>query len=85
LIPEETRPPLNKEGSTLIRFTINKDGTVSAMHLDDSTHDQAIDRAAWGSITGVGQMPPLPKNFNGPNLELRIDFIISHNAPKNDF
>ncbi len=85
LIPEETRPPLNKEGSTLIRFTINKDGTVSAMHLDDSTHDQAIDRAAWGSITGVGQMPPLPKNFTGPNLELRIDFIISHNAPKNDF
>jgi len=85
LIPEETRPPLNKEGNTLIRFTINKDGTVSAMHLDDSTHDQAIDRAAWGSITGVGQLPPLPKNFNGPNLELRIDFIISHNAPKNDF
>jgi TonB family protein len=85
LIPEETRPPLSKEGSTLIRFTINKDGTVSAMHLDDSTHDQAIDRAAWGSITGVGQMPPLPKNFTGPNLELRIDFIISHNAPKNDF
>jgi hypothetical protein len=30
-------------------------------------------------------MPPLPKNFTGPNLELRIDFIISHNAPKNDF
>ena len=85
LIPEETRPPLNKEGSTLIRFTINKDGTVSAMHLDGPSHDQAIDRAAWGSITGVGTMPPLPKNFNGPNLELRIDFIISHNPPKNDF
>ena len=85
LIPEETRPPLNKEGSTLIRFTINKDGTVSAMHLDGPSHDQAIDRAAWGSITGVGQMPPLPKTFTGPNLELRIDFIISHNAPKNNF
>jgi TonB family protein len=85
LIPEETRPPLNKEGQTLIRFTINKDGTVSAMHLDDSTHDQAIDRAAWGSITGVGQMPPLPRNFTGPNLELRIDFVISHDAVKNDF
>jgi TonB family protein len=85
LIPEETRPPLNKEGNTLIRFTIDKDGTVSAMHLDASTHDTAIDRAAWGSITGVGQMPPLPKNFNGPNLELRIDFVISHDFPKNDF
>jgi TonB family protein len=85
LIPEETRPPLNKEGNTLIRFTINPDGTVSAMHLDASTHDQAIDRAAWGSITSSGQLPPLPKEFTGPNLELRIDFVISHNAQKNDF
>jgi hypothetical protein len=87
LIPEETRPPLNKEGSTLIRFTINPDGTlaVGGMHLDASTHDEAIDRAAWGSITGVGQFPPLPKNFSGPNLQLRVHFIIAHDAPKNDF
>ena len=84
LIPEECAPPLNKEGSTLIRFTINSNGTVSAMHLDASTHDQAIDRAAWGSITGVGQFPPLPKEFNGPNLELRIHFIISHHAGREE-
>jgi TonB family protein len=85
LIPEETRPPLNKEGETLIRFTINPDGSISAMGLDWSTKDSAIDRAAWGSITGVGQFPPLPKQFTGPNLTLRIHFVISHNAPKNDF
>lgn len=78
LIPEETRPPLNKEGTTLIRFRIEPDGRVSFMHLDDSTHDQAIDRAAWGGITGVGQFPPLPAAFKGPNLDLRIQFIISH-------
>ena len=78
LIPEETRPPLNKEGTTLIRFRIEQDGHVSYMHLDDSTHDQAIDRAAWGGITGVGQFPPLPAAFKGPNLDLRIQFIISH-------
>lgn len=86
LIPEETMPPLNKEGWTLIRFTINSDGSlaVGGMHLDASTHDQAIDRAAWGSITGVGQFPPLPSTFKGPNLELRIDFIISHNPPRDE-
>ena len=80
LIPEECSPPLNKEGTTLIRFTIEPNGVVSAMHLDDSTHDRAIDKAAWGAITGVGQFGPLPKEFKGPNLELRIQFIISHNA-----
>ncbi len=78
LIPEETRPPLNKEGTTLIRFRIEPNGRVSYMHLDDSTHDMAIDRAAWGGITSVGQFPPLPPEFKGPNLDLRIQFIISH-------
>ena len=76
LIPEETRPPLSKEGTTLIRFTIQKDGTLSYMHLDDSTHDDAINRAAWGGIKGVGQYPPLPADFKGQQLDLRIQFII---------
>ncbi len=77
LIPEEARPPLNKQGETLIRFTILPDGRIGEMHLEASTHDQAIDRAAWGGITGVGQFPPLPSNFKGPLLELRIDFLVN--------
>ena len=79
LIPEEARPPLNKQGETLIRFTILPDGRIGAMNLDGSTHDQAIDRAAWGSIVGVGQFPPLPKEFHGPNLELRIHYFVNKN------
>ena len=78
LIPEECEPPLNKDGQTLIRFTIQPNGVVSAMHLDGSTHDIAIDKAAWGGITGVGQFPPLPKEFHGDNLQLRITFVITH-------
>ncbi|MEG9434975.1 TonB family protein [Edaphobacter sp. HDX4] len=77
LIPEEARPPLNKSGETLIRFSILPDGRIGAMNLDGSTQDQALDRAAWGSITGVGQFPPLPKEFHGPNLELRIHYLVN--------
>jgi len=77
LLPEEARPPLNKRGTTQVRFTINPDGTVAAMHLDGSSHDVALDKAAWGSITGVGQFPPLPKQFHGPNLELRIHYLVN--------
>ena len=77
LIPEEARPPLNKQGVTQIRFTILPDGHIGAMHLDGSTQDQALDRAAWGSITGVGQFPPLPSQFHGPNLELRIHYLVN--------
>ncbi len=78
LLPEETEPPLNKEGTTLIRFRIDPDGRLSYMHLDDSTHDPAIDIAAWSSIKSQGQFPPLPAEFTGPNLDLRIQFVISH-------
>jgi outer membrane biosynthesis protein TonB len=81
LIPEEARPPLNKQGETLIRFTINSDGSIAAMHLDGSSQDMAIDRACWGGITGVGQFPPLPANFKGPNLELRVDFLTNKPLP----
>jgi TonB family protein len=81
LIPEEARPPLNKQGETLIRFTILPDGRIAAMNLDGSSQDTAIDRACWGGITGVGQFPPLPANFHGPNLELRIDFYTNKPLP----
>ncbi|WP_254059595.1 TonB family protein [Granulicella sp. L46] len=80
LLPEEARPPLNKRGTSQIRFTINPDGTIAAMHLDGSSHDDALNRAAWGSITGVGQFPPLPKQFHGPNLELRIHYLVNQDT-----
>ena len=82
LIPEEARPPLRKQGETLIRFTILPDGRIGEMHLENSTHDQAIDKAAWGGITGVGQFPPLPSNFKGPQLELRIAFLVNMRPPE---
>jgi outer membrane biosynthesis protein TonB len=77
LIPEEARPPLNKAGVTQIRFTILPDGRIGGMTLEGSTHDDALNRAAWGSITGVGQFPSLPSDFHGPNLELRIHYLVN--------
>ena len=77
LIPEEAKPPLSKQGETLIRFSILPDGHIGAMHLDGSTHDDAINRSCWGSITSEGQFPPLPSQFHGPNLELRIHYFVN--------
>jgi outer membrane biosynthesis protein TonB len=77
LIPEEARPPLSKQGETLVRFTILPDGRIGGMWLDGSTHDDAINRSAWGSITSEGQFPALPSQFHGPNLELRIHYFVN--------
>jgi hypothetical protein len=88
LIPEECYPPLSKEGTTVIRFSIAKNGALlppPAMSLDGPSHDRAIDKAAWGAIVGVGQYPPLPVAYTGDLLELRITFIISRNAPDDGY
>jgi TonB family protein len=76
LLPEETEPPLTKQGDTLISFTIAPDGRVLAMHLDDSTHDTAINHAAWNAIQDTPYQPP-PKGLKDPNLSLRIRFMVN--------
>jgi hypothetical protein len=78
LLPDETRPPTNAKGGTDIRFAILPNGTLGpSMHLDASTHDFKLDRAAWGAISTQKTFPPLPAEFTGPNLELRIRFRVN--------
>jgi hypothetical protein len=77
LIPEEAKPPLSAKGEALIRFSLGPDGRIIGMHLDGSTNDDAINRSCWGSITSEGQFPPLPSQFHGPKLELRIHYYVN--------
>jgi TonB family protein len=80
LLPDEAQLPFNQQSETIIRFTISPDGKISAMHLDGGSHQVKFDRAAWGAITSVGQFSPLPANFHGPDLELRIHFRVNSPA-----
>jgi TonB family protein len=66
--------PVNKDGCTFIRITINTDGTLSAMHLDSSSGDVDLDRAGWSSLKQVQSFPVLPKAFNGPTLDIRVRY-----------
>lgn len=75
IIPEEARPPFNKQGETYIEFVILPNGNVTDMHLVGPSGDVALDRAAWAGITGASPFPPLPKAFKGPFLKLRFEFL----------
>jgi outer membrane biosynthesis protein TonB len=77
LLPEETEPPLSKQGETIIRFKILPNGQIGNMVLEGRSGDVAIDKAAWGSIVSEGQFAPLPKQFHGDNLELRFYFMVN--------
>ena len=75
IIPESVRPPLLKRGTVGIRFKIMPDGSVKEMILELPSGDVALDRAAWGGITGAAPYPQLPQQFHGPFLELRFHFL----------
>jgi TonB family protein len=79
LIPESVRPPIGKQGRVGIEFKILPDGSVKQMILRFPSGDVALDRAAWGGITGASPYPPLPKQFKGPYLALRFAFLYNIN------
>ena len=77
LIPDEVNPPILKKGAVVIRFRILPNGRLvepNGMFLEGRSGDTALDRAAWGALTG-SNYPPLPKEFHGPYLELRAIFL----------
>jgi outer membrane biosynthesis protein TonB len=77
LLPEEIQPPLSKRGETFILLTVLPDGSIGDMKLETSSHDDAINRSAWGSITSQGKLQPLPSAFHGPNLVLRLHYMVN--------
>jgi outer membrane biosynthesis protein TonB len=79
LIPEEVQPPLYKKGIVGIIFSILPDGQIGGIKLETTSGDVALDKAAWYAITSEGVFPPLPKQFHGPDLELRVGFF--YNQP----
>jgi outer membrane biosynthesis protein TonB len=82
LIPESAKAPLMKKGKLAIEFAILKDGRVAGLRLAATSGDDALDRPAWGSITGSNPFPPLPGEFKGQFLQLRFKFY--YNPDKNE-
>lgn len=77
VLPESVLPPTYKKGKLMIEFAILEDGSVAGMKLVAPSGDSALDRAAWGGITGSNPFPPLPPEFvrnGGHVLALRCTF-----------
>ena len=78
VMPPSVFPPTYKKGKLTIEFAILKDGSVAGMKLVADSNDSALDRAAWGGITGSNPFPPLPPDFitnGGQYLSLRCTFM----------
>src|SRR5437764_1948547 len=82
LIPESAQAPLMKKGKLTIDFAIMKDGRVQGLKIVAGSGDIALDRPAYGSISGSDPFPPLPGEFKGQFLQLRFKFY--YNPDKNE-
>jgi outer membrane biosynthesis protein TonB len=82
LIPDEVNPPINKQGIVVISFKVLPNGRLmdGSVKLEGRSGDSALDRAAWGALTG-SNYPPLPRDFHGPYLELRASFWYNVQPP----
>jgi len=82
LIPEEVNPPIAKQGQVMIRFKVLPNGRLmdGSLVLEGRSGDVALDRAAWGALTG-SNYPQLPRDFHGPYLELRALFLYNLTPP----
>lgn len=75
VMPPSVYPPAKKQGRVSVEFGIQKDGKVTDEKMETSSEDVALDRAAWASIAGSSPFPPLPTEFRGEQLELRLYYF----------
>jgi TonB family protein len=63
-----------KTGEVTIEFAITTDGQLTNMRLVASSGDEFLDRAALGGLTQSNPFPPLPSQYTGAPLALRLHF-----------
>jgi len=61
-------------GLSIIKFTIQRDGSISDVTLDRRSGNPALDLAAQRAVMMTKQLPPLPDAFPNPTLGVRLNF-----------
>ena len=72
---------LGDKGIVAISFRINRDGSFpgESLSIDRTSGKEPLDIAAASAIRATSPFEPLPPQFKGPNLDLRIGFY--YNIP----
>ena len=73
-VREAARRALLKQGSGVFRFTIERDGSVSGVRVEQSSGDASFDQAAWLALTQASPLKKLPAKLQAPYVVARIRF-----------
>jgi TonB family protein len=61
-------------GTSLIRFTIHRDGSISDATIFKGSGTVTLDTAALRAVLATRTLPPLPEAFANPTLTMRLSF-----------
>ncbi len=73
VMPEIAR--LGKRGEVTAIFEILRDGEVPKLYLVSTSGSEPLDRAALAGISASSPFPPLPTEFSGPFVRIRVTFL----------
>lgn len=61
-------------GTVIIKYTIQRDGTLVDATIERSSGYSALDLNALRAVLGTRQLPPLPSAFTNPSLTVHLNF-----------
>jgi TonB family protein len=61
-------------GVAIVKFTIQRDGTLTAAEVEKSSGYTALDIAALRAVVGTRQLMPLPAGYPNPSLGVHLNF-----------
>jgi TonB family protein len=76
--PEAAR--LGQRGETILEFAIAKQGLVAKVVYSTQSGMRPLDEAAVAAISASNPLPPLPREFKGDRIVLRMTF--KYNMPR---
>jgi len=64
-----------EEGTTVIKFTINRDGTLADSWIITTSGSELLDKGAISVIKAARSFEPIPANLNLTRLHIIADFV----------
>jgi TonB family protein len=65
-------------GQTMMKFTIQRDGRLTDVQMEQSSGYFALDQTAQRALLTTRQLPPLPPAFSEPVLTVHLNFKYEH-------
>jgi len=63
-----------RRAKTTVTFTINRDGSVKNIRIEESSGNRSMDDSAQRALLSIDRFPPLPSDYSGTYVNVTFDF-----------